>query len=182
MTRLAREDWLDAGLALLAEGDQKAVTIERLCARLERTKGSFYHHFEDIAAYQVALLEQWKKRHTTALIAETRTLADADARSELLRMRVASADLRIERALRSWAETDGDARTAVKGVDKQRLAYLTELAEARFGDTEKAKTVARLVYASFVGSVTLFGGESVAFRERLSTSLDEALTLWAKKT
>jgi AcrR family transcriptional regulator len=182
VSRLAREDWLDAGLALLAEGaeaDQKSITIERLCERLERTKGSFYHHFEDIAAYQVALLERWQSRHTEALIEDSRAAGEGQARGERLRSRVASADLRIERAIRSWAELDAAARAAVKQVDKRRLAYLTELARARFPDPAKATIAARIEYAMFVGSVALFGDQTVASRELLSTSLDEALGLWA---
>jgi hypothetical protein len=67
----------------------------------------------------------------------------------------------------------------VKQVDKRRLAYLTELARARFADPAKATIAARIEYAMFVGSVTLFGDQTVASRELLSTSLDEALTLWA---
>ncbi len=179
MTRLGRHDWLDAGLGLLAAGDRRSLTLDRLCEQLGRTKGSFYHHFQDMPTYQLELLERWQRRHTEALIDDAQTAGDPQARSERLRARVAASDLRLERAIRSWAEVEPLARAAVSAVDDRRLRYLGELALARIGDPTRAKIVARIEYAAFVGSVELFADLSVAQRELLSRSLDEALALWA---
>ena len=179
MNRVVREDWLDAGLALLASDGRWALTIERLCARLEKTKGSFYHHFTDMPTYQRALLLRWQGRHTEALIEDSRAAGDAQARSERLRLRVAAADLRVERAIRAWAAVEPDARVALERVDARRLAYLTELARDRGGDPARAEVAARLEYAAFVGVVTLFGELPAAQRELLSRSLGEALALWS---
>jgi AcrR family transcriptional regulator len=179
VTRLGRHDWLDAGLGLLAAGDRRSLTLDRLCALLERTKGSFYHHFRDVPTYQLELLERWQRRHTEALIDDAQTAGDPRARSERLRARVAAADVRLERAIRSWAEVEPLAKAALDAVDSRRLAYLSELALARLGDPVRAKIVARIEYAAFVGSVELFADLPVAQRELLSRSLDEALALWA---
>jgi AcrR family transcriptional regulator len=179
---MTREDWLDAGLALLASDGRWALTLERLCARLARTKGSFYHHFADMQGYQRELLARWRDRHTEAMIEDSRTAGDPRARGERLREQVAAADLRVERAIRAWAEVEPDARAALDEVDARRLAYLTELARSRVADPARALVVARLEYAAFVGTVTLFHGLPRAQRELLSRSLDEALTLWATAT
>lgn len=181
MTRLGRHDWLDAGLSLLAAGDRRSLTLERLCEQLGRTKGSFYHHFRDMPTFQLELLERWQRRHTEALIDDAQTIGDPRARGERLRARVAAADLRLERAIRSWAEVEPIAKTAVAAVDERRIGYLTELASARLGDPVRAKIVARIEYAAFVGSVELFSDLPVAQRELLSRSLDEALALWAAR-
>ncbi|MFV8754418.1 TetR/AcrR family transcriptional regulator [Nannocystaceae bacterium ST9] len=182
MTRLGRHDWLDAGLGLLAAGDRRALTLERLCEQLGRTKGSFYHHFRDMPTYQLELLERWQARHTEALIDDSQVAADPRARGERLRARVAAADLRLERAIRSWAEVEPLARTAVDAVDQRRIGYLSELALARLGDPNRAKIVARIEYAAFVGSVELFADLPLAQRELLSRSLDEALAMWAERS
>lgn len=179
MTRLGRHDWLDTGLALLAGGDRRALTLERLCEQLGRTKGSFYHHFRDMPTYQLELLERWQARHTQALIDDANTRDEPLDRSERLRARVVAADLRLERAIRSWAEVEPLARAAVDAVDARRLAYLSELALARTGDPALAKLLARIEYAAFVGSVELFAELPQAQREQLGRSLDEALALWA---
>ena len=57
--RLSADDWIQAGFALLAEGGPNALRIDRLCERLEVTKGSFYWHFADMRAYRAALVEAW---------------------------------------------------------------------------------------------------------------------------
>ncbi|MEV0081899.1 TetR/AcrR family transcriptional regulator [Saccharopolyspora sp. NPDC050642] len=40
-----KQDWLDAGLEILADQGVPALTIDRLATKLGLTKGSFYHHF-----------------------------------------------------------------------------------------------------------------------------------------
>ena len=57
--RLSADDWIQAGFALLAEDGPNALRIERLCERLEVTKGSFYWHFTDMRAYRAALVDAW---------------------------------------------------------------------------------------------------------------------------
>ncbi|WP_131809997.1 TetR/AcrR family transcriptional regulator, partial [Mycolicibacterium mucogenicum] len=58
-SRLGIDDWRAAGYAILAEEGLKALKIDRLCARLNVTKGSFYWHFANIAAYRTALIQGW---------------------------------------------------------------------------------------------------------------------------
>ena len=178
MPRVTREDWLDAGLGLLASDGRWALTLERLCARLARTRGSFYHHFADMQGYQRELLARWREQNTEAMIEGSRAAGDPRASGERLRALVAAADLRVERAIRAWAEVEPDARAALDEVDERRLAYLTELARARVADPAQAVVVARLEYAAFIGTVTLFHALPPAQREQLSRSLADALALW----
>jgi hypothetical protein len=58
-SRLAVDDWIQAGFAVLAEEGIKSLKIDRLCSRLGVTKGSFYWHFTDIASYRIALVDAW---------------------------------------------------------------------------------------------------------------------------
>ena len=67
-SRTRRTQWLDAGLDILRENGEDQLTIESLCARLGRTKGSYYHHFTDVAAYLDALLAHWADKQTAAPI------------------------------------------------------------------------------------------------------------------
>src|SRR5215510_439365 len=57
--RLSVDDWIQAGYTLLAEDGLQAIKVDRLCDRLGVTKGSFYWHFSDMAAYRAALIESW---------------------------------------------------------------------------------------------------------------------------
>jgi AcrR family transcriptional regulator len=55
---LSVEDWIQAGYTLLAEEGIKALKLDRLCARVGATKGSFYWHFTDMANYRAWTLER----------------------------------------------------------------------------------------------------------------------------
>ena len=51
-SRLSVDDSIQAGFAVLAEEGTKALKLDRLCARLAVTKGSFSWHFTDLAGYR----------------------------------------------------------------------------------------------------------------------------------
>ena len=57
--RSTPDEWLQAGFALLAEDGFTALKIDTLSTRLGMTKGSFYWHFADMAAYKAALVSAW---------------------------------------------------------------------------------------------------------------------------
>src|SRR6478736_6663899 len=69
--RLARSDWVTAGLRMLAERGIDAVAVEPLCQRLGVTKGSFYWHFADRAALHAAMLDLWRERGTAEIVERT---------------------------------------------------------------------------------------------------------------
>ncbi len=190
--RTSADDWLDEGLRLLREGGEAAVTIEALCARLERTKGAYYHHFEDVAAYLDRLLAHWAKRQTQMPIdvAEGgRTPAERRARLEET---VRALDMKLERAVRAWSLRDPRARAVVKTVDSQRMSYLAQLHAA--ADEERKRSPiglppvreappraspavrARLEYAAFVGAQQIFPDLGVAEAREAEAALDAALT------
>ncbi len=57
--RLSVDDWIQVGFAILADGGPNALRVDALCELLGVTKGSFYWHFTDLAAYRTALVEAW---------------------------------------------------------------------------------------------------------------------------
>ena len=154
-SRTTRSDWLAAGLELLRTGGGDALTIERLCAALARTKGAFYHHFADISAYHEALLGHWEESHTERLIA----LADASpegkrdrsARREALYRGVSQVDIGVELAIQAWSLRAEHASEIVARVHARRIAYLAALRP----EGERRECVAELEYAVFIGALHL---------------------------
>ncbi|MFF0573108.1 TetR/AcrR family transcriptional regulator [Streptosporangium saharense] len=142
-------DWLDEGLAVLAEQGAPAVTIEVLCERLGLTKGSFYHHFRGMAAYRAALLEHFENRFTTEFIAVAES---GEAKLErLLDLVTGKGDAAgLEVAVRAWAQQDPLARAVQERVDRRRIEYLSTLWRRRGG--EEPETMARLLYLILVGA------------------------------
>ena len=158
MSRRAREDWLDAGLAILRTRGHDALTIETLCQALERTKGSFYHHFTDASAFALALLEHWEARSTHALIAIADASKDASPKERRARLYglVREAEAGVNRAIQAWALRDPVARQICSRVDRQRVDYLAELRRASGTKPVIAARMATIEYATFLGALSLF--------------------------
>ncbi|MCX2930310.1 TetR/AcrR family transcriptional regulator [Mycobacterium sp. CVI_P3] len=130
---LAATDWVEAGFSLLATDGVKGLTLERLCRRAGATKGSFYWHFADLAAYRAALVDTWAELHDSDR-ADITAGADLPPRERLARMMgvlLGERHWMLERAMREWARSDAEVAVAVASSDRRvrravRQAYLDE--------------------------------------------------------
>jgi len=153
MARLTKNDWLEIGLQLLANGGPEVIRIELLCTAAKRTRGSFYHHFTDRKAYVAALVGHWQGTRTKDIIRKTNAGAnDPRKRLEVLGLNVLQADGELENAIRRWAAVDHDVAEIVQEVDAQRVNYIAGLlAELYQIDAETADDLALVQYTVFVG-------------------------------
>lgn len=153
MARRSREDWIEEGFRVLeAEGDS-GLTVDALCERLDRTKGSFYHHFNGRPAFVRALLEEWETRATDRFIEIGHSGVPLEER--LRSVNREASELRnaaVERAIRTWASTEPLARRTQDRVDGKRLDLLEELCAERMGTGEGATRMARVFQLMFVGA------------------------------
>jgi AcrR family transcriptional regulator len=62
--RLTRSNWLETALEFIFEDGINAVTVDALATRLEVTRGSFYHHFENRQDLFHEMLDFWKQKWT----------------------------------------------------------------------------------------------------------------------
>lgn len=152
MTRATRDTWLDAGLRLLQKSGVDQVRIDTLCERLNVTKGSFYHHFQNHEAYLENLLTHWEERYTSRLIDEAEHGKTPSEKLERLTQQVLSASDDPEVNIRAWALTHAEARDTVRRVDKRRLDYLQQLHVELGVPAQQAVTVARAIYTTLIGS------------------------------
>ncbi|MGK8500819.1 TetR/AcrR family transcriptional regulator [Nocardia asiatica] len=152
---MGKRDWLDAGLAVLAEDGARALTVERLCADLGLTKGSFYHHFRGMAGYQADLLDHFETEYTGRYITETERhdapAADKLARLTDLVLAAQDADNAVEIALRAWAMQDPQVYRVQQRVDRRRVEYLESLLGDIAVDGSEIRPLARLLYLALVG-------------------------------
>lgn len=176
-SRFGREDWLALGLALLAEQGPEALTVERLTTAAGKTRGSFYHHFTDQAAFMAGLGERWLREATEALIEEAEGAAPAGRRRETLARRAAGIDHALERALRRLAVSEPAIAQAVARSDARRIAYLEGVFRAELGlSAKEAEARAQLQHCAFVGAQMVFPDADARFRLRLEAAL--GATLW----
>lgn len=178
MAQRTREDWIAGAFDALCEGGVAALRIEPLARRLGVTKGSFYHHFADRQALMTALLEDWERQGTAAIIAAVELTADApeDQLRALLALTFAP-DPRgdaIESSIRGWAATDDMAADAAERIDERRIAFVTNLLRGAGLPKALAGRRAALLYRTLIGEFIWrsSGGPASTARE-----LDELATL-----
>ncbi len=133
--RLDEGDWTRAALKVLAEQGIDAVRVEALAKMLNITKGSFYWHFKDREALLSAMLDDWRRRATSDIIARLeRTHEPAEVRlRKLLRLPFLGPRSKlgadVELSIRIWGKRDPRVRSTLKEVDSLRLGHIRKLLE-----------------------------------------------------
>jgi AcrR family transcriptional regulator len=149
--QLSAQDWLDQGLKVLARSGFTALKAEPLAKAMGVSRGSFYWHFADIAAFHAAILKHWREVAAEQVIAGLEASAgEVDPLSLLLR-RTFNSKQTLERAVRSWAALDPKARTAVQAIDRRRLSYIEDLLKRSGLPDKAARARAQVLYWTFVG-------------------------------
>jgi AcrR family transcriptional regulator len=160
-SRLSVDDWIRAGFAILAEEGIKALKIERLCRRLGVTKGSFYWHFTDIAAYRSALVQAWgelrddDRRH----FGELASLPPRERLSQMMTSLVNPRHWALERAMREWARTDDAAAASVRTADERLLNAVRQAFLDVGFHADDAQLRANTTFAAGIGLLHLAGRE-----------------------
>lgn len=177
--RFGREDWIELGLSLLARHGPEALTIERLTDAAKKTRGSFYHHFEDHQTYLRALGEHWLATEIIGKIAEIDKLAIGGDRREALARHAASIDHALERQLRRLGASEPAIAAIVAQSDEKRIAYLVRLFRSELGlDAAEALNRARIQHCYFVGAQMVLPQADARLQLKLQKTLGAAL--WRK--
>jgi len=157
--RLGIDDWRAAGYAILAEEGLKALKIDRLCARLKVTKGSFYWHFTNIAAYRTALIQGWSELRDAdrSQIEEIGGLAPRDRLVRMMNSLVSPRHWTLERAMREWARSDEAVAESVRAADRRILAAVRRAFEDYGFDADEAELRADATFAVGIGFLHLSG-------------------------
>ena len=149
--QLSAKDWIDEGLKVLASRGFTALKAEPLAKALRVSRGSFYWHFADIAAYHAAILARWHEVAAEQIIANVEAASKDEDPLALLLRRVFGERLMLERAVRTWASVDPAARAAVQAIDRRRLNYVEGLLAQSGLSAELARARAQILYWAFLG-------------------------------
>ena len=177
---LARKDWIDAAIEMMAEDNVEALRVDTLAERLGVTKGSFYWHFKGREDLLFSVLEAWRLQMTSqivALIADT-TGTPWERIERLLRIAIsARPDVPggpFEVTLRDWARRDATVAEIVREVDRARFDFARQLYRHAGLSEADAMDYAELHMAFVIGSrMTLAAGdrEEVQRKRRIAEAL-----------
>lgn len=149
--QLSAKDWLDQGLKALAKSGFTALKAEPLAKAMGVSRGSFYWHFADIAAFHAAILRHWRDVAAEQIIVNVEAASKDNNPLPLLLRQAFGGKLVLENAVRSWASFDPVARAAVRAIDRRRLSYVESQLRASGLSDDVAAARARILYWAFVG-------------------------------
>lgn len=177
--RLDSDDWLRAARNALIAGGIAAVKVEPLAASLGVTAGSFYWHFSNRGALLSRLLEHWRVANSAAMVrAAASDGATAEERFDaFLSVWVTEEDYSpaYDAAIRDWARTSDDVRSAVHAVDTLRVSLLEGIFADLGYDRDRAAVRARITYFHQVGYYALDLRDDAQTRLRFRPLYFEAL-------
>jgi len=153
MQKLNKAAWFEQGFNILRTSGAANLTIENLTKKLNKTKGSFYHHFKNRDDYFKKLLEFWEKKQTFDIFEiskQEKTFKGIN--STLLKLSKENMDPDIEVAIRAWALRDPLARTFQERIDSQRIGFLQEMFSLMTDDPEQVEMISLLRYCFYIGS------------------------------
>ncbi len=149
--RLTRDDWVSAGIEALEETGFLSVRADALARRLGVSRGSFYWHFADVAAFEQALVERWRDMVLAALDTPPAVDETPLERFRTIMWRSLRTQRSLEAAFRAWGAVNTHIQVALRRVDANREAYMARLI-ARPDRTQPATLArARIAYWSYLG-------------------------------
>jgi AcrR family transcriptional regulator len=147
--QLSADDWIREGLKALAKNGFTALKADPLAKAMRVSRGSFYWHFADLAAFHAAVLKRWREIAAEHIIADVE--AGSDEPLQALLRRTFGARLDVERAVRNWAAFDAAAQAAVRAIDRRRIDYIEQLLGKRGLAPATAQARAQIMYWTFLG-------------------------------
>ena len=148
-----KEDWIIAGINILAEKGINSVKVEAIARKLNVTKGGFYGYFLNRDAFLQAMLDYWIEIHSSSIIDTVNSLKGTVSK-KLLKLFSIVDDHKyddLEISMIDWANKDKKAESVVMKVIKERLFFLCNLfREGGFSKNEASKR-AHLVHHYIAG-------------------------------
>ncbi len=161
--RLTKAEWIACGLKTLSREGASALKVGPLAEKLNVSRGSFYWHFKDIAAYRASLLDRWLEQSTDQVIETLEGEAGTPDRLKRLMRRAFNRQSPLERAIRAWALQDGEVAAAVASVDARRVAYIAGLLRGAGVSPAKSANRAAFVYWAYLGQAAVMGPSPATF-------------------
>jgi AcrR family transcriptional regulator len=153
--------WIEEAFRVLTEKGSSHLTIDLLAANLNLSKGSFYHHFKNLAGFKTELLEHFEWVSTTSLITMVEDghapgpIQKLERLVELATEPSPQVDLQV--AVRAWAAQDPEVRTVQERLDQVRLDYGSRLLREAGCSPEESNLRAMHLYLVLIGGAQILG-------------------------
>lgn len=148
--RLTKSAWLGHGLHVIAEKGAGGLKVGPMAKGLGVSRGSFYWHFADLAAFERDIIDAWEDTTTSQVIDATDPSGGRPA-LELLIHRSLADDRTLDHAVRAWALQNTHVAERLARVDNRRVAHIHALLTRCGLEEEVARVRGKLLYWSYLG-------------------------------
>ncbi len=163
-SQLDKVAWLKAAAVAIAEDGFNGIKILPLSKRLGVTRGSFYWHFDDHAAFVRAFIDFWRDQQLRTVASYQHNSTDpVKAYARLLEVVLTDSGpelkrLKVEFALRGYARRDSFAAGAVATVDRARIDLFLPIVQGIAKTNEQAESFAMLLLIQLSGAQHAIAG------------------------
>ena len=148
--RLTKSAWLNHGLTVLAKKGASGLKVGPMASALGVSRGSFYWHFADLAAFERDLIAAWEDTTTSQVIEATNPSGGREALERLVHRSLAD-DRALDRAVRAWTLQKPLVAERVARVDVRRIDHIHTLLTKCGLDAQAARDRAQFLYWSYLG-------------------------------
>ncbi|MGF1760252.1 TetR/AcrR family transcriptional regulator [Photobacterium sagamiensis] len=153
--RFSKEEWLEAGLKVLAEQGVDKLTINSLSRTVGVARTSFYWYFKDRQDLLNHMLEYWASVFTLVVTENPQLLQlePAERLQTIINTVIGQKLLKYELAVRAWASHDESVKAVFDRIYSRRIALLRQtFADAGFdGDEQEKRAQTFLCYLLWGG-------------------------------
>jgi len=140
--KLSKTDWLKASFRALTKLGPNGIKVEGIAKDLGVSKGSFYWHFENLAALKSNMITHWEELATQTIIIELDKISD-------------NPKIKLEHLILMstcyWARYDKSINQIVGHVDESRIEYVQTLFQEYGLKKSQSHTSSKLLYSSLIG-------------------------------
>ncbi|MEZ5679851.1 MAG: TetR/AcrR family transcriptional regulator [Erythrobacter sp.] len=166
--KLQKADWIKAGLKALGTRGSAALKADILARQLGVSRGSFYWHFADVAAFHRAVLAAWEEAAVDRPYASAMVKSSDDLTTNLRALvdRAFTSPVELELAVLSWGKTFAEAAVAAERVNARRFELLSSMFTRQGQDSKAARMRAYLLLSAYLGRMHLGAVHSLDDAER----------------
>lgn len=151
--------WLEAAIKTLITEGIDAVRIDRLATKLDVTRGSFYHHYNNHADLLRAVLDHYVQINHQNLVALLPAL-QGTSKDKLWTLWTATASQEFrdyDWAVRMWGIHDTHVAAVLNKIDVKRMDVMMALFREMGFDEDESWIRAALAYHGSLGDRAFFG-------------------------
>lgn len=148
-----KEDWIELGFKLFAQGGISAINVEKMSSKLKCNKSSFYWHFKSKEEFVDEIIKYWIREDTEAIIEVSNKGTSSKERFTLLIEEAFKEDPTIDFIfyLKRYAQRRPGVELIIDDIDAKRMEFVQQIFMELGLPDEEAKIKSALFYKYLIG-------------------------------